>query len=166
MPEECDDGNTNNNDGCDAGCLVEAGWDCQPNPNPPPASVCTPGCGNGTVEGLEQCDDNNQVNLDGCTSSCTNEDGRYGNPCIDNNDCLVEFECIPESAGPAGGYCSKLTCDLGSPNPTCQGPGACVPNLPGGGATACARTCTTDEECRWFEGYTCQLSNGVMVCLP
>ncbi len=43
--EQCDDGNTNNGDGCSSSCQTE----------PLPASVC----GNGVVEAGEQCDDGN-----------------------------------------------------------------------------------------------------------
>jgi cysteine-rich repeat protein len=51
LPEECDDGNINNGDGCSATCELE-------------------GCGNGAVDTLEECDDGNQVNTDGCTNAC------------------------------------------------------------------------------------------------
>jgi len=53
--EECDDGNTNNNDGCSSTCKVEPGYQCaQPassadggfNDLP---SVCEPICGDGVV---------------------------------------------------------------------------------------------------------------------
>jgi cysteine-rich repeat protein len=49
---ECDDGNTQDNDGCRASCR----W----------AS-----CGDGVVRsGVEECDDGNTADLDGCTSRC------------------------------------------------------------------------------------------------
>jgi len=54
--EECDDGNTNNDDSCRNDCTK-----C-----PPPAPVC----GNGIVESGEECDDGNQVDNDGCSNSC------------------------------------------------------------------------------------------------
>lgn len=56
--EQCDDGNTNNGDGCSATCQVE--------PPPPPPPVCP----NGVVEPPEQCDDGNTVNGDGCSDIC------------------------------------------------------------------------------------------------
>ncbi len=37
--EQCDDGNTNNGDGCSATCQIEAGWNC-----PTPGQLCIP-CG-------------------------------------------------------------------------------------------------------------------------
>lgn len=47
--EECDDGNTNPDDGCTNDCTV---------------------CGNGTITPPEICDDGNLANGDGCPSSC------------------------------------------------------------------------------------------------
>ncbi|MEZ4448944.1 MAG: DUF4215 domain-containing protein [Nannocystaceae bacterium] len=51
--EECDDGNNDNGDGCDANCKSEL-------------------CGNGAVDGNEQCDDGNDINTDACLDDCTN----------------------------------------------------------------------------------------------
>ena len=49
--EQCDDGNTNNNDGCSATCKIEY-------------------CGDCIKQTGEQCDDGNTVNGDGCSSTC------------------------------------------------------------------------------------------------
>ncbi|MBP7823351.1 DUF4215 domain-containing protein, partial [Candidatus Gracilibacteria bacterium] len=51
--EQCDDGNTNNNDGCSNACRL-------------------PVCGNNIREGAEECDDGNNRNGDACTSLCRN----------------------------------------------------------------------------------------------
>ena len=56
--EECDDGNTNEADGC--------------------TSQCT-SCGNGITGGLEQCDDGNNLAGDCCGPACTFES--YGSTC-------------------------------------------------------------------------------------
>ena len=62
--EQCDDGNVDNGDGCDANCIIENG----------------PVCGNDIVETNEQCDDgeDNGVRCDNdnedcsyCTNSCS-----------------------------------------------------------------------------------------------
>ena len=53
--EECDDGNTVDNDACSNECEI-----C-----PPP-----PVCGNGKVEGGEECDDGNTVDNDACSNEC------------------------------------------------------------------------------------------------
>lgn len=54
--EECDDGNTENGDGCSSECLIEE-----------------PSCGNNIKEGSEECDwgEENGVECDNSSSSCT-----------------------------------------------------------------------------------------------
>lgn len=52
--EQCDDGNTQDGDGCQADCTL-----------PPPV------CGNGIQEWSEECDDGNTEDGDGCNSDCT-----------------------------------------------------------------------------------------------
>lgn len=49
--EECDDGNTNNNDACTDSCKNAR-------------------CGDGIIGPAEPCDDGNTVNTDSCTNSC------------------------------------------------------------------------------------------------
>lgn len=50
-PEQCDDSNLSNGDGCSVSCTRER-------------------CGNGTVDSGEQCDDGNGLSGDGCSKSC------------------------------------------------------------------------------------------------
>lgn len=70
--EECDDGNTDNDDGCSDECVLEDGFECEIVED---ASVCVPTiCGDGVVNGDEECDDENVVTLDGC-DLCAVEDG-------------------------------------------------------------------------------------------
>jgi cysteine-rich repeat protein len=80
--EECDDGNTNNGDGCSAQCkfecgngVLDVGEQCDDGNR-----VCGDGCsatchieacGNGVLDCGEQCDDGNTVDGDGCSSTCT-----------------------------------------------------------------------------------------------
>ena len=56
VTETCDDGNTDNFDGCDENCIEEL-------------------CGNGVIQThlSENCDDGNTDNSDGCSSSCATE---------------------------------------------------------------------------------------------
>ncbi|HZF51503.1 MAG TPA: hypothetical protein VE093_22760 [Polyangiaceae bacterium] len=49
--EDCDDSNTNANDGCSPTCSLEAGYQCSGSP-----SVCGPFCGDSMVVGAEPCD--------------------------------------------------------------------------------------------------------------
>ena len=73
--ESCDDGNTQNGDGCSSTCTIEAGWVCPNNKceqkEPEPVDVC----GNGKVETGEACDDGNVEDGDGCSSTCAVETG-------------------------------------------------------------------------------------------
>ncbi len=50
-PEECDDGNRLDGDGCSPDCAIEAGWICDGEP-----SRCTSLCGNGVRDPGEECD--------------------------------------------------------------------------------------------------------------
>lgn len=53
--EQCDDGNSDSNDGCSSECVLEPK---------------KPICGNRLPESGEQCDDGNSINGDGCSSEC------------------------------------------------------------------------------------------------
>jgi len=66
--EACDDGNTQNRDGCASTCHVEPTWSCTGEP-----SVCVTSCGDGNGEADEQCDDSNRLDGDGCSSACIYE---------------------------------------------------------------------------------------------
>ncbi|MCK6553091.1 DUF4215 domain-containing protein [Candidatus Binatia bacterium] len=67
-PEECEDANTVNGDGCDTNCTATR-------------------CGNAIVTSGESCDDGNSVSLDGCENDCT------PSPCLKNTDRLIPGYC-------------------------------------------------------------------------
>ncbi|MBN1609151.1 MAG: DUF4215 domain-containing protein [Polyangiaceae bacterium] len=92
--EACDDGNTDDGDGCSADCQVELGWACPAYGMPCHEVVCGDGQadwyameadGGYVYYASEECDDGNTVDGDGCTSECTAEVGYYcetpGAPC-------------------------------------------------------------------------------------
>jgi len=58
-PEQCDDGNLINGDGCNMFCQNEF-------------------CGDGIVQAPEQCDDGNLISGDGCSNLCTPDFGDEG----------------------------------------------------------------------------------------
>jgi cysteine-rich repeat protein len=106
--EECDDGNTNGQDGCTNHCTI---------------------CGNGIMTAPEECDDGNRVNGDGCDADCTltgcgNGIVTQGESCDDGNtyagDCCSPT-CQRESPGTAclddGNVCTDDVCDA---NGLCQ----------------------------------------------
>ena len=68
--ETCDDGNTNDGDGCDGSCQVESGFVCAGEP-----SVCAQRCGDGITQTGEACDDGNSDDGDGCSAQCALEAG-------------------------------------------------------------------------------------------
>jgi len=88
--EQCDDGNTNNCDGCSNACTLVTG------------------CGDGVVCGTEQCDDGNTTSCDGCSATCTIEQGfRCGDGIV---DAACGEQCDPP--GPGTPECN-YRCQLG-----------------------------------------------------
>jgi cysteine-rich repeat protein len=82
--EQCDDGNTNNGDGCNSFCQIEANYEC-PNAGQPCTNMLA--CGNGRLTSDEICDDGNTASGDGCSGDCQSiEPGwrcpKPGRPCI------------------------------------------------------------------------------------
>lgn len=75
--EHCDDGNTNNDDGCSDLCTLEVGWEC----NSESPSLCHTLCGDGIIVGEEMCDDLNREDGDGCSKHCFLE---IGYSCVSN----------------------------------------------------------------------------------
>ena len=72
--EQCDDGNTNDYDGCSAFCSFESGWTCSNTySSVGDTTTCTPICGDGRNVGLEVCDDGNIFDSIGCLANCTGE---------------------------------------------------------------------------------------------
>ena len=72
----CDDGNTNNGDGCSSTWAIETGWTCTGGSNSSP-SVCSEKWGDGItiVHNSLKWDDGNTVSDDGCSSACFIEHG-------------------------------------------------------------------------------------------
>ena len=103
--EECDDGNTKANDGCEPDCKISPDTDgdgvpdyrdnCPTVPNPDQADsdgdkkgdACDSAeCGNGVVEEGEECDDKNKTAGDGCENDCTVSQDTDGDGLFDSVD--------------------------------------------------------------------------------
>ncbi|MBU1241834.1 hypothetical protein KKD52_08940 [Myxococcota bacterium] len=91
--ETCDDGNSEDNDGCTALCVPEAGWSCDEES----PTVCTPICGDGQVVGLEPCD-GEDLGQKTCTSLTP---PYYGGTLACNDDCTLDLTNC-ETAGFCG----------------------------------------------------------------
>jgi cysteine-rich repeat protein len=88
-PEQCDDGNTANGDGCDANCtlpvcgngILDAGEQCDDgntaNGDSCEATCTLAVCGNGILDAGEQCDDGNTINFDACDNHCNISTATY-----------------------------------------------------------------------------------------
>jgi len=99
---ECDDGNSAENDGCSL-CKVDLGYECK-EANSLAASICTPICGDGrVVKDKENCDHGNGYKgcKDGCSSGpkefweCT--DGDINTPSICKRIVVAEVYCESQS---------------------------------------------------------------------
>lgn len=99
--EECDDGNLDDGDACEASCTL-------------------PACGNHIVDSGEQCDDGNLDDNDDCRSDCVAN--RCGDGFVDTDGTRLE-EC--DGAPPAGTGdrtvipTETATCDLDCTLPAC-----------------------------------------------
>jgi cysteine-rich repeat protein len=120
-PEQCDDGNTMNCDGCSAQCKTETSvcgngtLDCHEDcddGNTTSGDGCSATCkieicGNSIVEGSEQCDDGNTTSGDGCSSTCQNEAHPPVAKCanrtvVANNTCTGGADVNDGSSDPDG----------------------------------------------------------------
>jgi len=93
-PEDCDDGDQDDCDGCHNDCTFNTG------------------CGDGHVCPPEDCEDGNQDNCDGCQSNCRLETG-----CGDGFVCGSEF-CDDGNTSNCSGNCNS-TCTAYRPAPVC-----------------------------------------------
>ncbi len=130
--EGCDDGDTDDGDGCDSECQVEDGFACDR------FGVCAPlVCGNGVLQFPEQCDDGNDDNRDGCAGDCSGFEAGFacgfdGGPChaVVCGDGIAEgdnlgtvFEDCDDQNDVAGDGCTGCRRDPGSiclPDGTCH----------------------------------------------
>ena len=112
--EECDDGNTQNGDGCSSTGKIEPGFVCRT-----AGKACEPICGDGKQVANEECDDGNRKGGDGCSANCTLELGYYcktpGSPCVldtcgnnfvgPNEICDGGAGCSADCHNVTSGYC-------------------------------------------------------------
>ncbi len=109
VPEQCDDGNLQNGDGCSSTCTVEL-------------------CGNLSMDQGEQCDDGNLQNNDGCNRYCQIEfcgdrviQETRGEQCDDGNGISGDGctgSCMKESSGASSSIASSFPSQSSLPSTT------------------------------------------------
>ena len=167
--EGCDDGNSDEGDGCDALCEVEDGFTCQGLQN----QVCYTTCGDGILAGDEVCDDGNTIGGDCCSNICKPEGA--GLVCrVSSGDCDVAEKCDGKSGAcpadtfaPPATLCraAKSACDKAE---VCTGSGPVCPldeKAVNGAACDDGNKCTLTDACAdgvcvgTAAGGTCDDSN-------
>lgn len=119
--EVCDDGNTEDGDGCSADCQVETGWHCHGGSWNSKDTCEFPVCGDGFRTANEQCDDGQTCTVtgtgrqrvetceahdgDGCSKACEVEEGwfcDYGSPTsMDKCWRVGDIRLMPQPEAPA-----------------------------------------------------------------
>lgn len=121
--EQCDDGNSQNDDGCSVLCKTE---------------VST--CGNGDVDvATETCDDGNSVDGDGCSRRCQTECGNGqldGTEACDDGNLVDGDGCAKFCVVEASYTCTGEPSDCIAPTGTCADPFVLDLQPGGGGLTA------------------------------
>ncbi len=156
--EQCDDGNLEDDDGCDSNCLttgcgnavVTAGEECDDG-NGSDTDDCTGDCraahcGDGYVyQGVEQCDDGNESDTDYCLSDCRL--ARCGDGVVeagvetcdgdnDENHDGCSSGCEPAACGDGEVEVGVEACDDGNHNDNDGCPNDCVTAVCGNGYTS------------------------------
>jgi cysteine-rich repeat protein len=119
-PEQCDDSNADDGDGCSSMCELEPGYVCdwRYDASGPPTLTCEAvSCGDGRQDGYlledgsyfyERCDDGNTIGGDGCSELCHLDPGwvcsQAGTPCHEPTcgDGLVDYWYTPGEPGSGG----------------------------------------------------------------
>ena len=137
--EACDDGDTDDGDGCAGNCRsMDAGYSCQP-----PGEPCSPiaRCGDGLPSLPEHCDDGDRDNGDGCSGDCRVEIGWQCSgapstctPTVCGNSNIEGTESCDDGNGIPFDGCSAAC----QQEPDC-GSGQCV--------SACGDGFVIDEQC-------------------
>ena len=86
--EACDDGNTEDGDGCSADCTtIESIPECSEDDDNCKKPEPNTACGNNQIDDNEACDDGNTNDGDGCSADCMTIEAGYSCP----DDCGSSF---------------------------------------------------------------------------
>jgi len=139
--ETCDDGNTNNYDGCSFACVVETGWTCGD------GTACDPVCGDGITVDSEVCDPTDSAWTEYCSSDCTMTIASCGDGVIQS----AHEQCDDANTDASDGCSASCTASFGW---TCDAMGACD------ASSVDPSTLLTDltdadklQLCNWMNGF-------------
>ena len=159
--EQCDDGNTENGDGCSRICQIENNYEC-PTPGQPCINMAK--CGNKILTSDEACDDGNTAGGDGCSADCKSVEPGWqcrvpGKPCTPRcgDGVLAGNEACDDGNTTPGDGCSS-TCKL-EPGFKCDGsPSTCSATTFGDGKQEGGEGCD-DGNTMPFDGCSedCQI---------
>jgi fibro-slime domain-containing protein len=159
--EQCDDGNTQSNDGCSKICQIENNYEC-PKPGEPCVNQAI--CGNKGLTSDETCDDGNTIDGDGCSADCKHVEPGWqcrvpGKRCTPKcgDGVITGGELCDDGNSANGDGCSSL-CRL-EPGNKCEGsPSECSPTSCGDGKQEGAEGCD-DGNTMPFDGCSgdCQI---------
>ena len=150
--EECDDGNNDDDDGCDGHCDVERGHGCQSldeNPSVCGDGICCIGAGESPCDCPEDC--GADICGDGCCSGtespvdCAEDCGRCTGACR-GGTCMEPCagpNCTLNCAGDCG--CAIDCTDANKCIPTCTFGASCSIDCTGAGQ--CMATCSAGADC-------------------
>ena len=142
--EGCDDGNKNDNDGCNRFCQIESGWEC---PEPGKPCIDQRVCGNGILTPNETCDDHNTKDDDGCSSDCKTIEpgwqcrvpGKACTPICGDKEIKGAEQCDDGNDKSEDGCSSTCQIEPGYACPTKGSP--CVKSVCGNGITETGEAC-------------------------
>ncbi len=173
--EDCDDGNSQGEDGCSRRCQLEPGWSCVGDP-----SVCSENCGDGLVVGQQGCDDGNTAAGDGCSELCESEPGWVcdGQPSVCAETCgngvMESPEACDDGNLTAGDGCSA-SCVV-EQGWLCEGALSVCAGICGDGLMVGDETCDDGnivdgdgclQDCTVETGWTCDFTASPPVgCTP
>lgn len=177
--EFCEDGNTEDGDGCSADCKsVNPDYDCSAVGEP---CIKVVNCGNGILEGDEACDDGNTEDEDGCSFDCGEvEEGwvciRPGKECVEKPECgnglRERGEQCDDADKLAGDGCNEA-CQI-EPGYYCPVPGEdCVSQVCGDGTRVKGEECDDGNDagqdgcaadCKVEAGWHCNVNGCKAEC--
>lgn len=143
LPEECDDGNTNDGDGCSALCTIDLGFHSECNAFDR-CVVVQGSSGRNECSADVRCGGTTHTVCDSVNKQCITVNGAGNNQCVTFDDCPIQggttcsnFQCVVDPSGTSmecvnSTDCGQLICaeDLSCQAVLGSGPRQCAYNVP------------------------------------